>query len=265
MTYREAQSLIEAETPKQFHPRQRAYLLLKEHGQTICKRVKPKCSNARSARIAHISPAKTADEAVQNSVKAPIASRGAESSMKISAWRLNSPRRTSKMRWRSSGSTRCSASAQWRRFGRQLFTQLDEESNSIAIIVKHLTGNMRSRFSDFLTADGEKPDRNRDNEFVDPPATREAICGNGKTAGPVCFSDRTADRCGSRSRGHDSRRGPFGDAGDKSAACALSAARRPDCSAGETFRRRAMADVQRAAQQSAEFNRKVASGEASQR
>jgi hypothetical protein len=42
---------------------------------------------------------------------------------------------------------------------------LDEESNSIATIIKHLSGNMRSRWSDFLTTDGEKPDRNRDSEF----------------------------------------------------------------------------------------------------
>ena len=56
----------------------------------------------------------------------------------------------------------------------QLFASLDEESNSIAIIVKHLTGNMRSRWTDFLTSDGEKPTRNRDSEFVDPPKTREA-------------------------------------------------------------------------------------------
>lgn len=57
----------------------------------------------------------------------------------------------------------------------QLFASLDEDSNSIAIIVKHMTGNMRSRWTDFLTTDGEKPDRNRDGEFVDPPATREAL------------------------------------------------------------------------------------------
>ena len=57
----------------------------------------------------------------------------------------------------------------------QLFASLDEESNSIAIIVKHMTGNMRSRWTDFLTTDGEKPNRNRDGEFVDPPATREAL------------------------------------------------------------------------------------------
>ncbi len=43
--------------------------------------------------------------------------------------------------------------------------ELDENSNSIAIIVKHMSGNLRSRFRDFLTSDGEKPDRNRDTEF----------------------------------------------------------------------------------------------------
>src|ERR1700677_4683797 len=57
----------------------------------------------------------------------------------------------------------------------QLFATMDPETNSIAIIVKHLSGNMRSRWTDFLTTDGEKPDRNRDGEFVDPPATRKAL------------------------------------------------------------------------------------------
>jgi uncharacterized damage-inducible protein DinB len=57
----------------------------------------------------------------------------------------------------------------------QLFVTLDEEANSIAIIVKHMVGNMRSRWTDFLTTDGEKPDRDRDSEFVDPPATRKAL------------------------------------------------------------------------------------------
>ena len=46
-----------------------------------------------------------------------------------------------------------------------LFWQFDEESNSIAIIVNHITGNMKSRWTDFLTSDGEKNWRNRDNEF----------------------------------------------------------------------------------------------------
>ena len=48
----------------------------------------------------------------------------------------------------------------------QLFEVLDPEANSVAAIVKHLHGNMRSRWTDFLTSDGEKPDRQRDAEFV---------------------------------------------------------------------------------------------------
>jgi Protein of unknown function (DUF1572) len=45
------------------------------------------------------------------------------------------------------------------------FVTLDPESNSVAILIKHVSGNMRSRFTDFLTTDGEKPDRHRDTEF----------------------------------------------------------------------------------------------------
>lgn len=56
-----------------------------------------------------------------------------------------------------------------------LFGTLDSESNSIAIIVKHMAGNMRSRWTDFLTSDGEKPDRNRDSEFEAPPRTRDEL------------------------------------------------------------------------------------------
>ena len=58
-----------------------------------------------------------------------------------------------------------------------LFVMLDAESNSIAIIVKHMAGNMRSRWKDFLTTDGEKPDRNRDTEFEAPPKTRAELMG----------------------------------------------------------------------------------------
>ncbi len=57
----------------------------------------------------------------------------------------------------------------------QLHEALDPEMNSIALIVKHLAGNMRSRWTDFLNSDGEKPDRNRDSEFVEAPATREEL------------------------------------------------------------------------------------------
>jgi uncharacterized damage-inducible protein DinB len=57
----------------------------------------------------------------------------------------------------------------------QLVATLDSEMNSIAVIVKHMTSNMRSRWTDFLTSDGEKPGRDRDADFADPPATREAL------------------------------------------------------------------------------------------
>lgn len=57
----------------------------------------------------------------------------------------------------------------------QLCATLDPEMNSIAVIVKHMAGNMRSRWTDFLTSDGEKANRNRDTEFIEPPATREAV------------------------------------------------------------------------------------------
>ena len=56
------------------------------------------------------------------------------------------------------------------------FRQIDPESNSIAIVMKHITGNLRSRWTDFLTTDGEKPDRNRDMEFErEQDDTRETI------------------------------------------------------------------------------------------
>jgi Protein of unknown function (DUF1572) len=57
----------------------------------------------------------------------------------------------------------------------QLFAVLDPEMNSIAVIVKHIAGNMRSRWTDFLTSDGEKPNRDRDSEFVAPPTTRQEL------------------------------------------------------------------------------------------
>ena len=69
-----------------------------------------------------------------------------------------------------------------------LFELLDDESNSIAVIVKHMAGNMRSRWTDFLTTDGEKPDRNRDTEFEDPPATREALLAVWETGWQSVFN-----------------------------------------------------------------------------
>jgi hypothetical protein len=68
-----------------------------------------------------------------------------------------------------------------------LTAALDPESNSIAIIVKHLAGNMVSRWSDFLTTDGEKPTRNRDAEFEAPPRTRAELLALWNTGWKVCF------------------------------------------------------------------------------
>ncbi|HKV33322.1 MAG TPA: DUF1572 family protein [Pyrinomonadaceae bacterium] len=53
----------------------------------------------------------------------------------------------------------------------EYFVTLDEESNSVAVVMKHMAGNMFSRWTDFLTTDGEKPNRNRDYEFVISPET----------------------------------------------------------------------------------------------
>ena len=55
-----------------------------------------------------------------------------------------------------------------------LFATLDDESNSLAVLIQHMAGNMRSRWTDFLTSDGEKPDRNRDSEFVVARGTSRA-------------------------------------------------------------------------------------------
>ena len=77
-----------------------------------------------------------------------------------------------------------SAFARYKQMGERVFEQLDDEdffyvpddeSNSMYVIIKHMAGNMRSRWTDFLTSDGEKPDRNRDAEFVGDAVTREQI------------------------------------------------------------------------------------------
>lgn len=69
-----------------------------------------------------------------------------------------------------------------------LCTVLDGEMNSIAVIVKHMAGNMRSRWTDFLISDGEKPDRNRDSEFEDPPTTRETLLATWEQGWQCLFS-----------------------------------------------------------------------------
>ncbi len=59
--------------------------------------------------------------------------------------------------------------------GEEFFRAIDAEANSIAVIVKHIAGNLHSRWTDFLTTDGEKLDRNRDSEFIAESDTRESV------------------------------------------------------------------------------------------
>ena len=76
----------------------------------------------------------------------------------------------------------------------EFFVTLDEESNSIAVIMKHLAGNMLSRWTDFLTSDGEKPNRNRDMEFViEPQTTKEECLPTGSRVGTASL--KRLSRC----------------------------------------------------------------------
>jgi hypothetical protein len=68
-----------------------------------------------------------------------------------------------------------------------LFATLDAEANSLAILLQHVGGNLRSRWTDFLTTDGEKPDRHRDDEFEAVPGTTRATLMARWEAGWQCF------------------------------------------------------------------------------
>lgn len=57
----------------------------------------------------------------------------------------------------------------------ELHVRLDADGNSVAVLMRHMAGNMRSRWTDFLTSDGEKPDRQRDQEFEDAPLGRDEL------------------------------------------------------------------------------------------
>ena len=75
----------------------------------------------------------------------------------------------------------------------ELGATLDGESNSVAVIMKHMAGNLRSRFRDFLTTDGEKPDRNRDGEFeTDEPPTRAAALADWQRGWTTLFETLSA-------------------------------------------------------------------------
>ncbi len=94
----------------------------------------------------------------------------------------------------------------------ELVVALDVESNSLAVIMKHVAGNLRSRFTDFLTTDGEKPDRNRDGEFeIDGNPGRAAIMADWESGWARLFADPRRPGSGRSSKGGPGpRRSPFG-------------------------------------------------------
>lgn len=71
----------------------------------------------------------------------------------------------------------------------QLTTALDADDNSIAVIMRHVSGNLQSRFRDFLTSDGEKPDRNRDGEFDTPSPDRALLLQEWDAAWAVVLAE----------------------------------------------------------------------------
>ena len=81
----------------------------------------------------------------------------------------------------------------------EFFVTLDDESNSVAVIMKHMAGNMLSRWTDFLTSDGEKPNRNRDMEFViEPTTTKDEVLAYWERGWQCVFdalAPLTADDC----------------------------------------------------------------------
>ncbi len=98
----------------------------------------------------------------------------------LSAWRADVERRLR-------GHRRLAESALVQVSDADFFRAPDAASNSLALIVRHLSGNMRSRFTDFLTTDGEKSDRNRDGEFASGPENREELMAAWKDAWELCI------------------------------------------------------------------------------
>ncbi len=70
----------------------------------------------------------------------------------------------------------------------QLHVALHGETNCVAVIMKHMAGNMRSRWTDFLTTDGEKRDRHRDSEFIDHHPSRESVLSDWESGWACLFA-----------------------------------------------------------------------------
>ena len=148
----------------------------------------------------------------------------------------------------------------------ELFNALDEEMNSIAIIVKHMAGNMRSRWTDFLSSDGEKPDRNRDSEFAGAPGTRQQLLDTWNAGWDKVFralellSDRDLERTVFiRAEPHSVMQAVNRQVAHYAYHCGQIVF------LAKHFKGGAWKSLSIPRQRSAEFNRKVLAGEASQR
>ena len=137
-----------------------------------------------------------------------------------------------------------------------LAATLDPESNSIATIVKHLSGNMRSRWTDFLTSDGEKPSRNRDGEFEAPPQTRAEVVVLWES-GWKCTFDALATLTDENLTQTDlhPHRAAFRDAGHQPATRPQRVSRGTDRLSGQAFRRRKMDHAERPSRPVSRFQR----------
>jgi hypothetical protein len=82
----------------------------------------------------------------------------------------------------------------------QLRLPLDRNTNSVAVIMKHVAGNLLSRWTDFLTSDGEKPDRDRDTEFVDTFTTRAELLARWESGWQRLFDTLASLRPGDLSK-----------------------------------------------------------------
>ena len=126
-----------------------------------------------------------------------------------------------------------------------LFFTLDDGSNSIAIIMKHMAGNMRSRWTDLLTTDGEKPDRKRDTEFeISSGDDRERLLAAWEDGWSRVFGAIGALAGRPREDDFDPRGGPHGARGHQPAGGALRGAHRPDRAAREALCRRPLANLE---------------------
>ena len=124
----------------------------------------------------------------------------------------------------------------------QLHARIDPEANSVAMLMHHLAGNMQSRWTDFLTSDGEKPWRQRDAEFEPPPGDRAALLASWEAGWTTLFAalDGLARRR-SRPLRHHPRRGPDGAGRHRAAARPLRRPCPPDRAAGQAPARRRLA------------------------